>query len=56
MRQVFRWAIVIVKADDQSMPLWMDWVTYVRARPDQVIGVVIERDGRIQTLEVTPPA
>ena len=45
---------VIVEADGQSMPLWMDWVTYVRARPGQVIGVVIERDGAREALEVTP--
>ena len=36
------------------MPLWMDWVTYVRARPDQAISVSIERDGARQTLTVTP--
>ena len=38
----------------QSVALWMDWVNFVRARPDQSIRVLIEREGRIQTLTVTP--
>ena len=45
---------LILAADDQSLALWMDWVTFVRARPDQSIRVLIERGGRIQTLTVTP--
>ena len=45
---------LILEADDQSLALWMDWVNFVRARPDQSIRVLIEREGRIQTLTVTP--
>ena len=45
---------LILEADDQSVALWMDWVNFVRARPDQSIRVLIEREGRIQTLTVTP--
>jgi regulator of sigma E protease len=45
---------LILEADDQSVALWMDWVNFVRARPDQSIRVLIERGGRIQTLTVTP--
>ena len=29
------------------MPLWMDWVDYVRARPDQPIDLEYERDGQL---------
>jgi regulator of sigma E protease len=32
----------------------MDWVTYVRARPDQAITVELERQGTRQSLSVTP--
>ena len=45
---------LILEADDQSLALWMDWVTFVRARPDQPITVLIERGGQRQTLTVTP--
>ena len=45
---------IILSADGEAMPLWMDWVTYVRARPDQPISVVLERKGNRQQLEVTP--
>ena len=45
---------LILEADDQSLALWMDWVTFVRARPDQPISVLIERGGHRQTLTVTP--
>ena len=45
---------LILEADGQAMPLWMDWVTYVRARPGQPISVLVERDGTRQLLVVTP--
>ena len=45
---------LILEADDQSLALWMDWVAFVRARPDQPITVLIERGGQRQTLTVTP--
>ena len=45
---------LILEADDQSLALWMDWVNFVRARPDQPITVLIERSGQRQTLTVTP--
>ena len=35
---------LIVEADGQAMPLWMDWVTHVRARPGQPISVLVERE------------
>ena len=45
---------VILEADGQPLSLWMDWVTYVRARPEQAINVTIERDGAREMLTVTP--
>lgn len=45
---------IILSADGAAMPLWMDWVTYVRARPDQPISVVLERKGTRQQIVVTP--
>lgn len=46
----------VISADGEPMPLWMDWVEYVRARPGQTIAVVVERDGLNLTLNVTPEA
>lgn len=46
---------VIVVADGLAMPLWMDWVQHVRARPNTPVHVIVERVGGIrQTLVVTP--
>ena len=45
---------LIISADGEAIPLWMDWVTYVRARPDQAITVELERQGTRQSLSVTP--
>jgi len=47
---------LILRADDISMPLWSDWVAYVRARPGQVIEVLISRGGVERLLSVTPEA
>ena len=47
---------LIISADGQAIPLWMDWVSYVRARPDQAITVELEREGARQRLSVTPAA
>ena len=47
---------LIISADGEAIPLWMDWVTYVRARPDQAIIVELEREAARQRLSVTPAA
>ena len=46
----------ILKADDQLVKTWKAWVDYVRARPNQVIDVVIERDDVAVDLQLTPAA
>ena len=47
---------LILRADNISVPLWSDWVAYVRARPEQVIEVLISRGGGERLLSVTPEA
>ena len=47
---------LIISADGEAISLWMDWVTYVRARPAQAITVELEREGKRQNLSVTPAA
>lgn len=44
----------VLSADGESMPLWMDWVDYVRARPGQTIRATVLREGATLTLLVTP--
>jgi len=47
---------LIISADGEAIPLWVDWVNYVRARPGQAITVELEREGTRQRLSVTPAA
>ena len=47
---------LIISADGVAIPQWVDWVTYVRARPAQAITVELEREGTRQNLSVTPAA
>ena len=54
LRAGFEPGDIILSADGEAIPLWMDWVTYVRARPEQPIAVVLERNGARQQLTVTP--
>jgi regulator of sigma E protease len=44
----------VLSADGINMPLWMDWVDYVRARPGIAIAVELERDGRLVSVELVP--
>lgn len=46
----------ILRADGVAMPLWMDWVDYVRARPGQSIVLEYERDGQLFQTLITPRA
>lgn len=46
----------VVAANGEPMPLWMDWVNYVRARPGESVSVEIERDGMPLSLTVVPEA
>jgi regulator of sigma E protease len=50
----FKAADYILSADGKPMALWMDWVDYVRARPEQVIDVQVLREGATLTLSVIP--
>jgi regulator of sigma E protease len=42
----------ITLADGVPMTVWKDWVEFVRARPDQVISLELERNNKNVTLEL----
>jgi regulator of sigma E protease len=44
----------IVGVDGNTIALWDDWVSYVRARPGVTLSVELVRDGRTLTLPLTP--
>ena len=44
----------ILSADAVPMEKWMDWVNYVRARPDQAIQLEVERSGSLTQAQITP--
>ena len=46
----------IVSADGITIERWMDWVEYVRERPESAISAVVERDGFEIPLAITPAA
>jgi regulator of sigma E protease len=46
----------IASADGQSMDDWQSWVTYVRARPGQLIKLQVERDGQLFDIDLIPRA
>ncbi|MFT4517829.1 MAG: regulator of sigma E protease [Halioglobus sp.] len=45
---------LVVSADGVPMPLWMDWVDYVRARPEQPIEVTFTRSDELITATLVP--
>ncbi|GAB3289557.1 RIP metalloprotease RseP [Parahaliea aestuarii] len=44
----------VLSADGIAMPLWQDWVEYVRARPGQSIELQVQRGDSRQTTSITP--
>jgi regulator of sigma E protease len=44
----------VLRADGVAMPLWMDWVEYVRARPQQPIELEYERNGELLRAVIVP--
>ena len=44
----------IVSADGVPMPLWQDWVSYVRARPGASIAIEFERDNALLQATLVP--
>ena len=46
----------VLSADGIAVPLWENWVEYVRARPDQTIAIDYERGGQTLSTTVTPDA
>lgn len=44
----------VVRVDEVEIKDWVQWVEYIRARPDQDLRVVVERDGTQKTLTLRP--
>jgi regulator of sigma E protease len=47
---------LVIGVDDVPIVGWVDWVEYVRARPQEAMNVKIERDGSSRMISVTPEA
>jgi regulator of sigma E protease len=45
---------LIISADGKPIVDWMQWVDYVKKRPDITISVIVERQGIRLTLPITP--
>ncbi|MDP2178576.1 RIP metalloprotease RseP [Methylicorpusculum sp.] len=45
---------VLLKADEVSIENWMQWVDYVKERPDTPIEMTLEREGVELKLSITP--
>ena len=45
---------LIVSADGKPISDWMQWVEYVKARPDTAINLTIERQGMPLVMSITP--
>lgn len=45
---------LVVQANGREITDWLDWVHFVRERPEQDINVTVERDGRRETLRLRP--
>lgn len=46
----------VLRADGEAIADWIAWVTYVRARPDQVIEMEFIRDSEIMVRNIIPAA
>jgi regulator of sigma E protease len=44
----------VLRADGIEMPLWMDWVDYVRARPGEEIHLEYRRDSQLLETVIVP--
>jgi regulator of sigma E protease len=45
---------LITRADGVSLPLWIDWVDYVRARPEQAIELELIRGDELIRTQIVP--
>ena len=44
----------VISADGNDITTWLEWVEYVRARPEEAINVILQRDSVRLTLSMTP--
>ena len=47
---------LVLSADGVELPLWMDWVDYVRERPGQVIDLQYRRGDQLLSAQIVPEA
>ncbi|MDF1581830.1 MAG: RIP metalloprotease RseP [Methyloprofundus sp.] len=45
---------LILSADGQEFKDWLEWVAYVQVHPGQAMAVLVERDGLVVALSLTP--
>lgn len=45
---------LIISADDVAINDWLQWVDYVQKRPNQIIKLIIKRNGQSIALSLTP--
>ncbi len=45
---------LLLSADGVEIDEWMQWVEFVQARPEQLINLLIERDGILMDLQIVP--
>lgn len=45
---------LILSADGQTIADWQQWVSYVQAKPDMPINVIVERNDMLVALQLTP--
>ena len=45
---------LIIAVDDNAVTTWQEWADYVRARPEQLITLQVQRDGTIFNTQIRP--
>jgi regulator of sigma E protease len=45
---------LVLSADGNAIPNWITWVDYVKKRPGMAIKLIVERQGQLKTLSITP--
>lgn len=45
---------LLLSMDGEVIGAWMEWVAYVRARPNQEIALTVEREGTVQKIFLVP--
>ena len=54
IRAGFQVGDIIIQAANVPIVQWMEWVEFVRSRPDEEFDVLVDRAGRLMTLSLVP--